>query len=546
VSRLGGGLMVCGTTSDAGKSTVVAGLCRALARRGVRVAPFKGQNMALNSFVTADGHEIGRSTANQAMAAGVAPEVAMNPVLLKPTDDRTSQVMVMGRPWGVVGAADYHRAKAQLFDTVLDSLADLRRRFDVVICEGAGSPAEINLASRDITNLRVAAAAGLPAVIVGDIERGGVFAALYGTVALLPPDQRALVRGFVINRFRGDPALLGDGPAELARRCGVPTLGVLPWVPGIGIDAEDSLALSATRPHAAPAHARPGPALAAHAHAAHAHAAHAHAAPAHAAPAHACPAPAPARPAHLDVAVVALPRIANFTDVDAVALEVGVTVRLVSDPVALGHPDLIVLPGSKSTVADLGWLRRTGLAAAIVGSAARDEVTVLGICAGYQMLGTAITDGVEDRHTSTVPGLGLLPTTTVFAEDKVTRQRRGRAMGAAVHGYQIHHGRTAPAAPWLWLDDGTAGHIEPEGATAAGGRIAGTSLHGLFEGDAFRAAFLESVAARAGKGWHPAGSSFAAHRSAQADRLADLIERHLDTEAIDALIGLGAPSPRNH
>src|SRR5919106_6818950 len=238
-----GGLLVCGTGSDAGKSFLVAGLCRVLARRGVKVAPFKAQNMALNATVSADGAEIGHAQWVQALAAGVEPEAAMNPILLKPTGDRASQVIVMGRPLGVRSASDYHDAKADLLPTVLRALHDLRSRHDVVIAEGAGSPAEINLLDRDIVNLPLAHAAGLPAIVVGDIDRGGVFAALHGTVSLLPRHLRPLVRGFVINRLRGDPRLLGDAAAELERRCGVPTLGVLPHVPGADLDAEDSLTL---------------------------------------------------------------------------------------------------------------------------------------------------------------------------------------------------------------------------------------------------------------------------------------------------------------
>src|SRR5437588_2999449 len=240
--------MVCGTASDVGKSAVVAGLCRLLARRGVRVAPFKAQNMALNSYVTRDGHEIGRAQGVQALAAGVEPEVAMNPILLKPTGERTSQVVVMGEPVAHLTAAEYHALKPELLALVLDALHDLRERFDVVICEGAGSPAEINLLDHDIVNLRVAHEADLPVVVVGDIDRGGVFAALYGTVALLPDHYRSLIKGFVVNKLRGDPALLFDATNELERRCGVPTFGVLPWIDGIALDAEDSLALAGPRP----------------------------------------------------------------------------------------------------------------------------------------------------------------------------------------------------------------------------------------------------------------------------------------------------------
>ncbi|HEX3394158.1 MAG TPA: cobyric acid synthase, partial [Acidimicrobiales bacterium] len=319
-TQTGGVLMVCGTASDVGKSHLVTALCRLLHRRGIRVAPFKAQNMALNSAVTPAGHEIGRAQTVQALAAGVDAEVAMNPVLVKPTGDRTSQVMVMGRPYGHLDAVAFQAAKRGLRPVVTAALADLRSRFDVVILEGAGSPAEINLLDGDIVNLRLAAEVGAPALVVGDIDKGGVFAALYGTVALLPADLRPLVRGFVINKFRGDPGLLGDGLADLERRCGVPTLGVLPWIHDVGLDAEDSLSLRGRRPSAAH----------------------------------------PSQCETLDVAVVRFPRIANFTDFEALETEPGVAVRMVDHAGALGDPDLVVLPGTKTTVADLEWLRAGG------------------------------------------------------------------------------------------------------------------------------------------------------------------------------------------
>lgn len=494
-----GGLMVCGTTSDAGKSHVVTGLCRLLARRGVRVAPFKAQNMALNSFVTPSGHEIGRAQGVQALAAGVDPEVAMNPILLKPTGERTSQVVLMGRPLAHMTAAEYHEAKPELLATVLSALSDLRDRYDVVIVEGAGSPAEINLLDNDIVNLRVAAAAGLPAIVVGDIDRGGVFAALYGTVELLPTELRELVRGFVINKFRGDPDLLGDGLADLERRCGVPTLGVLPFVHDVALDAEDSLALGGLRPRAA----------------------------------------GPARGDSLDIAAVHFPRLSNFTDLDALALEPGVGVRLVSDAAALGSPDLVLLPGTKATVLDLEWLRGRGLDRAVLESGA----LVLGVCGGLQMMGRSIEDDVESGR-GRVDGLGWLDVTTEFGADKVTLQRRGTCMGQRVTGYQIHHGRVraAESAPgWVHLDDvlGTEddGAVEPVEA-----RFLGTTLHGLFESDGFRAAFLTEIGRRRGKAFVPAGVSFPAARRAQFDRLADLLEAHLDLTALDALIKEGAPA----
>ncbi len=500
--KLTGGLMVCGTASNAGKSTVVTGLCRLLARRGIRVAPFKAQNMALNSAVTPTGHEIGRAQAAQAQAAGVAPEVAMNPILLKPQSDRTSQVIVMGRPWKVLGAADYQRAKPALAGLVQQQLADLRTRYDVVLCEGAGSPAEINLLDGDIVNLRVARLAGLPAIVVGDIDRGGVFASLYGTVALLPDDLRAAVRGFVINKFRGDPAVLGGGPDELARRTGVPTLGVLPWLDGIGLDAEDSLALDAGW---------------------------------------AVPTSPASGSGRLDVAAVRFPRISNFTDLDALALEPAVRPRWVDTARGLGRPDLLILPGTKATVADLGWLRQTGLAEAIVALAGdpSGRTTILGVCGGYQMLGTRIDDIVESRPAQVAAGLGLLAAETVFEPDKLVRWTGGHALGVPVRGYEIRHGRTRSPAPWITTDRPGDG---AEGCQAAGGRIAGTSLHGLLEGDAFRSAYLAAVAGRAGVGWVPSGVSFAAAREARFDRLATAIEAHLDLTALEGLIGQASPA----
>jgi adenosylcobyric acid synthase len=480
--------MVCGTASDAGKSTFVTALCRLLARRGVRVAPFKAQNMALNSYVTLDGHEIGRAQAVQALAAGVEPDVAMNPILLKPTGERTSQIILRGRPIGVMTAQEYHSAKPALLETVLADLDDLRRRFDVVVCEGAGSPAEINLLDHDIVNLRVAREAGLPAVLVGDIDRGGVFAALYGTVALLPDDLRPLVRAFVVNKFRGDPALLTGAVEDLERRCGVPSVGVLPMLPAgvVGLDAEDSLALDTPWEPA-------GPPLA----------------------------------DALDVAVVRLPCIANVTDLDPLAIEPGVTVRLARSPSALGRPDLVVVPGTKATVEDLSWLRAGGWPEAIAASGAE----VVGVCGGYQMLGTRIIDGVESSAPA-VDGLGWLPVETTFATDKVTR----RVHGPGVDGYLIHHGRVSTAGPaWVQLDEGAEGCVSPDG------RFRGTAVHGLFEHDSFRGEFLTELAARRYKRFVPTGVRFAAARTRRFDVLADAVAEHLDVRALELLIARGAP-----
>ena len=353
---LRGALLVAGTSSDAGKSVLAAGLCRWLARHGVRVAPFKAQNMALNSAVTADGAEIGRAQAMQAAAAGVEAEAAMNPVLLKPGSETRSQVVLLGQPVAEAGALDYQDLKPTLEAAVAGSLADLRRRFDVVICEGAGSPAEINLRHRDIANMGLARAAGLPVVVVGDIDRGGILAAMYGTLAVLEPADQALIAGFVVNKFRGDLRLLQPGLDMLRDMTGRPTLGVLPWQRDLWLDAEDSLDLDS----------RPRDAL-----------------------------PPLGRTA-LRIAVVRLPRMSNVTDVDPLAAEPGVAVDLATTPGQLAGADLVIVPGTRATVSDLRWLRTTGLAAAIT-ERARNGQPVLGICGGYQMLARAIDDDVESR-----------------------------------------------------------------------------------------------------------------------------------------------------
>ncbi len=495
--------MVCGTASDVGKSQIVAGLCRVLVRQGRRVAPFKAQNMALNSFVTVDGHEIGRAQAAQAMAARAEPDVAMNPILLKPTGEQTSQLVVDGRSAGHLTALEYHERKPALLDGVLGALDDLRHRFDVVIAEGAGSPAEINLLANDIVNLRIAKEAALPAIIVGDIDRGGVFASLFGTISLLPDDYRSLVRGFVINKFRGDPTLLGNGLDELERRTGIPTLGIIPFVHGLAIDAEDSLALTGGQHWNCPSDESTR-----------------------------CPGDV------LDVAVVSFPRISNFTDFDALALEPAVSVRFVHERSALGHPDLIILPGSKATVVDLDWFRRVGLDLALA-QCQEDGSLVLGVCGGFEMLGYGIVDHVESEL-GQARGLGLLPVDTVFLVDKVTRQRHGVAWGQTISGYEIHHGRITArpgARIWFDLDEGEEGIMSHDGA------VLGTNLHGLFDEDRFRSVFLSYVAERRGKSFIPSGVEFAVARDKQFDKLADLLEDHLDLPALDLILAQGALAP---
>jgi adenosylcobyric acid synthase len=483
-----GALLVAGTTSDAGKSVITAGICRWLARKGVRVAPFKAQNMSLNSMVTADGAEIGRAQVMQAAAARVEPSAHMNPVLLKPGSDRRSQVVVLGHPVAEVDALQYGDHKARLREVVATSLAKLRADYDVVICEGAGSPAEINLRDGDLANMGLARAAELPVIVVGDIDRGGVFAALYGTVGLLEPEDQRLVAGFVINKFRGAPELLAPGLAQISALTGRGVYGVLPWLDGVRLDVEDSLGLDTARPSSTP---RDGEET-------------------------------------LRVAVVRLPRISNFTDVDALVAEPGVAVSFATTPGGLAGADLVVIPGSRATVTDLGWLRERGLAAAIT-RRARGGRPVLGICGGYQMLAREIFDDVESCA-GAVPGLGLLPARVEFAPDKTLRRPVGEAYGERVRAYEIHHGIVAVEGGEPFLDG------------CRDGAVWGTTWHGVLENDGFRRGFLADVARTAGSSFTPApDTEFAALREAQLDALGDLVEHHLDTEALTRLIESGAP-----
>jgi adenosylcobyric acid synthase len=490
-----GALLVAGTSSDAGKSVLVAGLCRWLARRGVSVAPFKAQNMSLNSAVTPAGAEIGRAQAMQAAAAGIEPDARMNPVLLKPGSDRRSQIVLLGRPVAEVDAVEYRSHAGRLLDAALDSLAALRRDFDVVICEGAGSPAEINLRRTDIANMGLARAAGLPVILVGDIDRGGVFAALYGTLALLEPADQALVAGFVMNKFRGAGELLAPGIERLAGLTGRRPLGVLPWREDLWLDAEDSLALDVPRGAAGP----------------------------------------PAGRDVLRVAVARLPRISNFTDIDALASEPGVLVRFTSVAAELADADLVLLPGSRATVADLAWLRERGLAGVIEQRARRGR-PVLGVCAGYQMLGTEIDDEVESGA-GAVPGLGLLPVRARFEPEKTLSTPNGVAGGAPVAGYEIHHGTVTMAAG----ADGSP-DVAPFPGGCRDGPVCGTSWHGVLENDEFRRAFLAEVAAASGRDFVPApDTDFGRIRERRLDTLADLVAGHLDTDAVCGLIESGAP-----
>ena len=475
-------VMLQGTGSDVGKSLVVAGLCRLYARQGLRVRPFKPQNMSNNAAATADGGEIGRAQALQARAAGVAPSVDMNPVLLKPESEHGAQVIVRGRRRASLSAAEYQRFKPSLLPEVVAAFDRLAADADLVLVEGAGSPAEINLRAGDIANMGFARAAGVPVILVGDIDRGGVIASLVGTAAVIAPEDAAQVAGFLINRFRGDPALFADGMAAIAGRTGWPALGLVPWfAEAARLPAEDGLGLAA--PLAKPDGAR------------------------------------------VKVAVPLMPRIANFDDLDPLRLEPQVEVAFVPRGSALpGDADLVVLPGSKATIADLAVLRAEGWDVDLLAHRRRGG-HVLGLCGGYQMLGRSIADpdGLEGAP-ATVAGLGLLAVDTVLGGDKVTRPAAGieRTTGLPVVGYEIHLGRTDgpdAARPLVDLDG------RPDGARSADGRVAGTYLHGLFAGDAFRAAFIAGLGA---------GSALAydAEIDAILDRLADHLAAHLDTAAI--------------
>jgi adenosylcobyric acid synthase len=477
-------IMVQGTGSNVGKSLIVAGLCRAFADRGLRVAPFKPQNMSNNAGVTADGGEIGRAQMLQALAARVPPSVHMNPVLLKPESETGAQVVVQGKRWATMRAREYGVRKAELLPQVLDSFARLAEACDLVLVEGAGSPAEINLRAGDIANMGFAQAADVPVVLVGDIDRGGVIASLVGTHAVLDTADRERIEGFIVNRFRGDPALFDAGLAEIARRTGWASLGVVPHFPdAAGLPAEDVLGLPL-------ADRRPN--------------------------------------ARLRIAVPHLPRIANFDDLDPLRAEPEVEVLIVEPGRPLpGDCDLVLLPGSKSTIADLEALRREGWDIDIRAHRRRGGA-VLGICGGFQMLGKAIADPERlEGASGSAAGLGLLDVETVLTPEKSTVAVAGRhpASGEGVSGYEIHLGRTEGpdcARPFLLLDG------RPDGAISADGVVAGTYVHGLFAGDGFRRAFLKRLGAES-------SAAYSAGVEAALDGLAAHLAAHLDLEKILAI-----------
>lgn len=500
-------LMVQGTASSVGKSILVAALCRILRQDGWNVAPFKAQNMSLNSYVTRDGKEMGRAQVVQAEAACVEPRVEMNPILLKPEADNRSQVVVDGRPLRALDAHHYFDLQSELWPVVTRSLEDLLEEFEVLVMEGAGSPAEVNLREKDLVNMRVARYCRAPVLLVGDIDRGGVFASLVGTLELLEPEERALIRAFLINKFRGDLSLLTPGLDWLEQRTGVPVAGVIPYFKDIHIAEEDSVALEQRK------------ALKAQ------------------------------QDYLIDIAVIGLPHIANFDDFDPLVQERGVRLRYVERNDCLGNPDLIILPGTKSTVADLRYLKESGLAETIV-ACAQTGTPVAGICGGFQMLGEKILDPghVESRETA-CSGLALLPLTTTFGPHKSTHQVRGRvllnrgilsgAQGLDVRGYEIHMGQTEvpqALAPFHIEERSRNGCLDFDGCLNPEGSVLGTYFHGLFHNRDFRRALLQELARR--REVRLPAASRVISKEEEYDRLADLVRGALDMELIYRIAGL--------
>ena len=498
-------LMVQGCASSVGKSLIVAGLCRVFRRRGLSVAPFKAQNLALNSYVTADGHEIGRAQAVQAEAAGIEATVEMNPLLLKPESDAGFQAVVMGKPFSKAEARELFKDRSRLSALVLDSLERLRAKHDLVLIEGAGSPAEVNLRERDIANMHIARKANAPVLLVGDIDRGGVFAHLVGTLALLAPEERALVAGMLINKFRGDRRLLDPGILELERITNLPVFGVLPYIPDLRIAEEDSAGLDERQ------------------------------------------SPPPTSPTKLDIAVVRFPFISNFDDFLPLEREPDVVLRYVDSASEIESADLVILPGTKNTRGDLDWLRENGLAEGISKRAERGLLT-LGICGGYQMLGQTIEDplGIEGEP-GIGNGLGLLPVKTRFRESKTSAQvsfrpvsnssswlTDGLESSSIVRGYELHMGELLlePDADALFVGEHSGEH---EGAHC--GSVAGTLLHGLFENLEVRRGLLNGLRQRQQvRAPSQPTTSEPLSLGGELDRVREMLEANLDIDRIESLI----------
>jgi adenosylcobyric acid synthase len=493
-------IMVQGTGSYVGKSVLTAALCRYLYRQGYRVAPFKAQNMSNNSFVTPDGREIGRAQAFQASACGIEPTVEMNPVLLKPSSEMGSQVVVLGKPVGHMRVREYHEYQKQLRGVVSESFEKLAESYDVVVLEGAGSPAEINLRQFDIVNMAMARMANAPVVLVGDIHAGGLFAWLVGTMELLEPEERARVKAFIINKFRGDASLLTDGIAVLEQRTGTKTLGVVPLVPNLPVDEEDGVKATSMRAAAVKSGIQ------------------------------------------LKLLVVRFPRISNSTDFECFLAEPDASVEYVTAPPPdeSPMPDAVFLPGTKSTAQDFDFLHSSGLANYL--RAAREKaVPVIGICGGFQMLGRRIVDrDAVESPTPAVEGLGFLDVDTNFTATKQTVRVRGVSLqsGKEISGYEIHMGQTEPnegTKPWLRITDEQGRTTDRyDGCISGDGNVAGTYVHGLFDAPGFRREFLNRLRVR--RGWEPLSEQPARSREAELDSLAELVRNHLDTRLLDDIL----------
>ena len=475
-------IMIQGTMSNAGKSLLCAGLCRIFKQDGYRVAPFKSQNMALNSFITVDGGEMGRAQVVQAEAAGIAPDVRMNPILLKPTTDVGSQVIVNGVVQGNMRAMEYYKRKREFIPVVMDAYHALAEEYDIIVIEGAGSPAEINLKQEDIVNMGLAKLVDAPVLLVGDIDRGGVFAQLYGTIALLEEDERARVRGTVVNKFRGDKKILEPGIKTLEELCGVPVAGVIPYT-YVDVDDEDSLSERFHRDNERKL---------------------------------------------LDIAVIRLPRISNFTDFSPFERYENVSLRYVEKVADLHKPDMVLIPGTKSTISDLKWLRQSGLEAAVQKAAASGTL-VFGICGGYQMLGNTVSDPeqVEAAGITEIAGMGLIDMDTVFLGDKVQTQTRGvfsgisgllsNLNGISYEGYEIHMGRSQKALPVL----------------NGGGNVYGSYVHGIFDGPGVADTILKALCGQKGIGYGALGTfDVKAYKEQQYDKLADAVREGMDMELV--------------
>ncbi|MFH7319614.1 cobyric acid synthase [Desulfurivibrio sp. D14AmB] len=487
-------LMIQGTGSDAGKSVLTAALCRILLDDGLRVAPFKAQNMSLNSFVTRDGGEMGRAQVVQAQAARLDPEVRMNPVLLKPSSDTGSQVIVLGQPVGNMKVAQYHAYKETARAAACRAYDELAAEYDVIVLEGAGSPGEINLRAHDFVNMAMARHAKAPVLLVGDIERGGIFASLLGHYELMEPWERELLAGYVINRFRGDASLLASGLEFITARTGRPFFGVLPYLADLGLPQEDSVSFKQGLYEKRAATAE-----------------------------------------QVELALIDLSHISNFTDLEPLLAEPDVSLRLVRRAAELGRPDAIILPGSKNVIADLAFLEQSGLAAAIRQAATGGSCEIVGICGGFQMLGREVADPYSlESDGKTASGLGLLALETRLEEEKTLVRRRFThlASGLPVHGYEIHHGQTRGHEPPA-LQDGT----ETAGAVSPDGRIWGSYLHGIFDADPFRRWFIDRLRQR--RGLAPLGIIQAPYDLEPAfDRLASSVRQALDMKRIYQLLGI--------